>query len=68
VYISTVRSKPDTSRKFTAATIARYSFFVGCDWDQCQKWMDQYITEPPASDKHTGLLARLLAFSLRLND
>ncbi len=68
VHTSTVRSKPDLTRKFSAATIARYSFFVGCDWDQCQKWMAEYITEPPADDRHAQLLAKLLAFSLMIDD
>jgi GR25 family glycosyltransferase involved in LPS biosynthesis len=68
VFTSTVRTKPDTTRKFTAATIARYSFFVGCDWDQCQKWMDEYIAQPPANDRHAQLLARLLAFSLLIDE
>lgn len=61
---STVRIKPDATRKFTAANIGRYSFFIDCDWNECQRLMDTYIQQPPAHDQHAQLLSRLLAFSL----
>lgn len=61
---STVRIKPDVTRKFTATNIGRYSFFIDCDWQTCQRLMDTYIPPPPADDRHAQLLSRLLAFSL----
>jgi GR25 family glycosyltransferase involved in LPS biosynthesis len=61
---STVRRNDDPTRRFTAANIGRYSFFVGCDWEKIKALMDKYIAQPPAGDRHAQLLARLLAFSL----
>ena len=65
---STIRIRPDTSRKFTAANIGRYSFYVDCDWNECQRLMDAHIKMPAEDDRHTQLLARLLAYSLTLDD
>jgi GR25 family glycosyltransferase involved in LPS biosynthesis len=61
---STIRLKPDTTKKFTAANIGRYSFFVDCNWDICQNLMHSHIVQPPPSDRHAKLLTQLLAFSL----
>lgn len=61
---STVRLRPDASRRFTAANLGRYSFFVGCDWDECQRLLDAHIPPLPVTDRHAQLLAQLLGFSL----
>lgn len=65
---STVRQNPDSTRKFTAANIGRYTFFIGCDWVECERLMQRHIAPPPAGDRHLDTLSRLLAFSLTLKD
>lgn len=65
---STIRKKPDSNRKFTAANIGRYSFFIGCDWNECERLMQAHIAKPNTNDKHTELLGKLLAFSLGLKE
>jgi GR25 family glycosyltransferase involved in LPS biosynthesis len=63
-YDSTVRKVPDVTMRFTAANIARYSFFIGCDWNKCREMTDRLLPLPPLDDLHTGILADILAFSL----
>lgn len=65
---STVRKKPDTNHKFTAANIGRYSFFVGCDWNECERLMQTYIKQPSTDDHHAQVLVKLLAFSLTVDE
>jgi GR25 family glycosyltransferase involved in LPS biosynthesis len=60
---SLVRKVPDTTLKFTAAAIGRYSFFIDCDWDLCEKLLAQ-LPKPLAGDRHAALLSRVLDFSL----
>jgi GR25 family glycosyltransferase involved in LPS biosynthesis len=61
---STVRKVPDTTMKFTASDIARMSFFIGCDWSECEALFDRLIPSPPPGDKHAHILSRVLSFSL----
>ncbi|HUY69372.1 MAG TPA: glycosyltransferase family 25 protein [Alphaproteobacteria bacterium] len=59
---SLVRGRSDTTRAFTAANIARYSFFIGCDWRECRDLAEHLLPLP--ADPHAALLAHVLAFSL----
>jgi GR25 family glycosyltransferase involved in LPS biosynthesis len=63
---STVRKNPDASRRFTAANLARYSFFVDCDYAECERLLKTHIPSPAADDHHTQLLSSLLGFALTL--
>ncbi len=47
-----------------ATHLARYSFFIDADFDQCQHYLDTYLPVPRSADQHAGILAHLLAFSL----
>lgn len=61
---STVRRNDDPTRRFTAGNLARYSFFIGCDWGKCMEMLERYVPPfPPPEDRHAYLLARILAFS-----
>jgi hypothetical protein len=60
---STVRGVPDVTMKFTAANIARQSFFVDCDFAACEKFLEK-LPMPPESDRHAQILAKVLEFSL----
>src|SRR5262249_27224658 len=57
---STVRQVPDVTMRYTAADIARYSFFIGCDWQKCHELLAQLIPLPPAADQHAAILAHIL--------
>jgi hypothetical protein len=61
---STVRKTPDSTFKFTAADIARMSFFIGCDFSECEKLMERLLPRPDGGDRHAQILADILAFSL----
>ena len=61
---STIRTNPDPTKKFTAANIGRYTFFVGCDWDECDTSIRTHIALPSETDRHAQVLTKLLAFSL----
>jgi len=60
---STVRKVRDVTYRFTAAAIARYSFFIGCDWAECKKMVES-LPAPDRDDRHADILARVLEFSL----
>jgi GR25 family glycosyltransferase involved in LPS biosynthesis len=47
-----------------ATHLARYSFFIGADFDLCQGYLDKYMPLPSQVDKHTQILRHLLMFSL----
>jgi len=47
-----------------AAHLARYSFFIGADFDKCLEYLDKSMPLPPLDDKHTRILTHLLGFSL----
>ena len=61
---STVRMTPDSTGKFTASNIGRYTFFIDCDWNECERLANTYTKPLPAGDRHAQMLGRLLAFSL----
>lgn len=61
---SAVRKVPDVTRRFTAANIARASFFIGCDWNKCLELLDRLVPLPPPDDRLAHILAHVLAFSL----
>lgn len=61
---STVYTSPDSTKKLLAANIGRYSFFVGCDWDECDMFINTHLTQPTETDRHAQALTKLLAFSL----
>ncbi len=66
IYNSTERKTADVTMRFTAANIARYSFFIGCDWGKCAELADR-LPQLPQTDRHAAILARILAFSLAEN-
>jgi GR25 family glycosyltransferase involved in LPS biosynthesis len=47
-----------------ATHLARYSFFIGADFNKCQEYLDKFMPLPAVSDQHTKILNHLLAFSL----
>ena len=61
---SLVRKVPDVTLKFTAAGIARYSFFIDCDWKECEAMLQRLIPVPPEQDRHAAILSHVLSFSL----
>ncbi len=41
--------------------IVRQSFFIGCDWNECQNYIDRYFALPPTdADNHKRILAHIL--------
>ena len=61
---SLVRKVPDVTLKFTAATIARYSFFIDASWDECEDMIERLLPPPSQDDRHAAILSQILAFSL----
>jgi hypothetical protein len=61
---STIRLQPDVTRRFTAENLARYSFFIDCDWGECQRLVAAHLPPLRHDDRHIKLLERLLVYRL----
>jgi hypothetical protein len=61
---SMVRKTQDVTRRFTAANIARYSFFIDCDWQKCEAYLNDHLRLPSPQDKLAHVLTHILGFSL----
>jgi GR25 family glycosyltransferase involved in LPS biosynthesis len=61
--LSSVDARDDRQPE-VAADIARYAFFIGCDWNLVRSYMDKYVPPPPADDRLAHLLGNLLAYSI----
>lgn len=65
--VETDIARPYHQLSALATHLARYSFFIGADFDKCIEYLDKFMPLPPPGDKHMKILTHLLSFSLTDN-